>query len=70
MDDYICVGQRREKDLDEQVLLFIKMAEGHNLTKDLMERVRLAIRTSLSPRHVPAYIFQVKDIPVRCHLCN
>ena len=64
LDDSICVGQRRPQDKDERVLLFLKMRAGHVLTKGLEEQIRKAIRLSLSPRHVPAYIFAVKEIPV------
>ncbi|PCH36095.1 acetoacetate-CoA ligase [Wolfiporia cocos MD-104 SS10] len=63
IDDSICVGQRRQQDRDERVLLFLKMRTGHTLTDALADRIRLAIRTSLSHRHVPAYIFEVEQIP-------
>ena len=65
IDDSICVGQRRPQDLDERVLLFVKMREGTKFDKGLDEAIRKAIRKGLSARHVPTYIFQVDDIPVR-----
>ncbi|OCB88499.1 acetoacetyl-CoA synthetase [Sanghuangporus baumii] len=61
--DALCVGQRRARDNDERVLLFLLMRPGHRLTSELKKDVREAIRKALSPRHVPAYIFQVDDIP-------
>jgi acetoacetyl-CoA synthetase len=64
IDDNLCVGQRRQRDKDETVLLFLKMRPGHLLTPDLEKRIRGAIRTALSPRHVPKYIFETEDIPV------
>jgi len=63
VDDSLCVGQRRAQDKDERVLLFIKMRPGHKFTTQLEKDIAQAIRTSLSPRHVPAYIFEVSDIP-------
>lgn len=65
IDDSICVGQRRPEDKDERVLLFVKMRPGNAFTKSLEDKIRAAIRTSLSPRHVPAHIFEIEEIPVR-----
>jgi acetoacetyl-CoA synthetase len=39
------------------------MAEGQELTEDLKNRIRKYIRTNASPRHVPAKIITVPDIP-------
>lgn len=65
VDDSLCVGQRRPEDKDERVLLFLKMRPGHTLAPSLVEKIRNAIKSALSPRHVPAFIFQIEDIPVR-----
>jgi acetoacetyl-CoA synthetase len=65
LDDSLCIGQRRPQDIDERVLLFVKMRKGKEFTKHLEGRIRAAIRKGLSARHVPAYIFEVADIPVR-----
>ncbi len=59
--DSLAVGQRWED--DERVILFVKMASGKELTAELKERVRLTIREDISPRHVPAKVIQVADIP-------
>ena len=64
VDDSLCVGQRRPQDKDERVLMFLKMRPGHKLTHGLISAIKAAIRKSLSARHVPAYIFEVSDIPV------
>ncbi|KAF5674590.1 acetoacetate ligase [Fusarium denticulatum] len=61
--DSICVGQKREVDIDERVLLFVKMRPVTPLTPHLESKIRTAIRDRYSPRHVPAYIFEVDDIP-------
>ncbi|SJK97182.1 related to acetoacetyl-CoA synthetase [Armillaria ostoyae] len=63
VEDSLCIGQRRPKDLNERVLLFVKMRPGNNLSSALIKDIRGSIRASLSPRHVPAYIFEVDDIP-------
>jgi len=65
IEDTLCVGQRRPHDKDERVLLFIKMRAGYQLTGSLEEEIRSAIRTALSKRHEPSYVFEVTDIPVR-----
>ena len=59
--DSLVVGQEWENDV--RVVLFVKMAEGQNLTKDLEGRIKKAIRENTSPRHVPAKIIPVADIP-------
>ncbi len=64
VDDTLCVGQRRPEDTDERVLLFVKMRSGHAFSETLVKRMKDAIRKALSARHVPAYIFEIQDIPV------
>ncbi|KAI0247301.1 hypothetical protein BJV78DRAFT_1157297 [Lactifluus subvellereus] len=64
IDDSICVGQRGPQDKDERMLLFMKMCMGHKLDQSFEQATRTAIREALSARHVPAHIFEVKDIPV------
>ncbi|WP_429886488.1 AMP-binding enzyme, partial [Geoalkalibacter halelectricus] len=59
--DSLVVGQRRQG--DERVILFVKLAEGEILTDALRETIRRVIRDHLSPRHVPAKIIAVADIP-------
>jgi acetoacetyl-CoA synthetase len=63
ISDSICVGQRRATDLDESVLLFVKLKSGHNFTENLAAKLKAAIRQKYSTRHVPKYIFEVQDIP-------
>ena len=68
IDDAICVGQRRPQDKDERVLLFIKMRPGQTLDQPFEQAIRAAIKGALSARHVPAYILEVKEIPVSCDI--
>jgi acetoacetyl-CoA synthetase len=63
IEESIAVGQKLAGGEDEQVLLFIKLHSNKKLAESLLESIRVAIRKSLSPRHVPAHILQVKDVP-------
>lgn len=60
----LCVGRRRPQDKDETVFLFVKMLQGCAFTADLHDRLRQVISRELSPRHVPKFILEVKEIPV------
>lgn len=64
VNDSLCVGQRRPQDENERVLLFLKMRPGHKLDPELVLNIKTAIRKGLSARHVPAFVFEVIDIPV------
>ena len=57
----LCVGQDWQG--DQRVVLFVRLREGLELDDELRERLRQAIRQNASPRHVPARILQVTDIP-------
>jgi acetoacetyl-CoA synthetase len=57
----ICIGQDWEDDV--RVVLFVRLAAGATLDKDLEQRIRARIRAGASPRHVPARIVAVADIP-------
>ena len=62
--DSICVGQRRPRDTDERVFLFVHMRPGEKFTGELEAEVRAAIRKALSARHVPRYIFECPELPM------
>ena len=64
ISDSICVGQRRPTDQDERVVLFLLMKPGHKFTSQLIREVKDAIRKETSPRHVPKFVFETKEIPV------
>jgi acetoacetyl-CoA synthetase len=57
----LCIGQ--DFDGDVRVVLFVRLAEGVNLDADLEARIKVRIRSGASPRHVPARIVAVADIP-------
>ncbi|MCY1311954.1 acetoacetate-CoA ligase [compost metagenome] len=46
-----------------RVVLFVRLAEGVALDDDLKARIKTKIRTGATPRHVPAKIVVVRDIP-------
>ena len=48
---------------DVRVVLFVKLADGLILDEALAERIKKHIRTHTTPRHVPAKVVQVADIP-------
>jgi acetoacetyl-CoA synthetase len=57
----ICIGQ--DFDDDVRVILFVRLASGLTLDEALDKKIKAKIRTGASPRHVPAKIIQVEDIP-------
>ncbi|MCB1468800.1 MAG: acetoacetate--CoA ligase, partial [Rhizobiaceae bacterium] len=57
----ICIGQ--DFDNDVRVILFVRMAEGVKLDSALIDIIKRKIRTGASPRHVPAKVIAVADIP-------
>jgi len=61
--DSLVIGQPIKGGADERVVLFLQLPEGGKLSDDLVNRVKAEIRTRRSPRHVPARILQVHDIP-------
>lgn len=57
----ICIGQ--DFDDDVRVILFVRLKGDLTLNEELEKRIKTKIRTGASPRHVPAKIIQVADIP-------
>ena len=61
IEDALVVGQNWKNDV--RVILFVKLINGHALSDDICNQIRHTIRTHASPRHVPAKIIAVPDIP-------
>jgi len=59
--DCLAIGQ--DWDNDTRVILFVVLQEGVVLDQELTKKLKTQIRTGASPRHVPAKIIAVKDIP-------
>jgi acetoacetyl-CoA synthetase len=66
IEDSVVVGQ--DWDGDQRVVLFVQLAHGLGLTDELRDRIRRTLREKASPRHVPALIVQVPDIPYTLNL--
>jgi acetoacetyl-CoA synthetase len=56
-------GWPPEHPTDVRIILFVRLREGLQLDATLIERIKARIRDQTSPRHVPAQIVQVSDIP-------
>jgi acetoacetyl-CoA synthetase len=61
IEDSLVVGQDWKGDV--RVVLFVKMAEGFDLNDGVIKKIVQAIRINASPRHVPAKILAVPEIP-------
>jgi acetoacetyl-CoA synthetase len=57
----LVIGQDWEGDV--RVVLFVKLREGLKLDEALASRIKKRIRDNTTPRHVPAKVLQVGDIP-------
>jgi acetoacetyl-CoA synthetase len=57
----LVVGQDWEGDV--RVVLFVKLQEGLNLNENIINRIKAQVRSNTTPRHVPAKVVQVADIP-------
>ena len=57
----LAVGQEWEG--DERIVLFVRLAPGTTLDDALRKRISAQIRSNTTPRHVPARIVQVADVP-------
>ncbi len=65
VEECVAIGQLwpPEQPTDTRVLLFVRLRPGYTLDAALEERIRTRIRDNTTPRHVPAKIIQVPDIP-------
>ena len=59
--DSVVVGQQYRDDV--RVVLFVKLADGVVLSDQLVATIKTTIRQGCSPRHVPAVILTVPDVP-------
>lgn len=59
--DSLAIGQNWEG--DQRVLLFVKLSAGTVLSDELKTKIKNALRDKASPRHVPALMIEVPDIP-------
>ena len=59
--DSLAIGQNWEG--DQRIILFVKPAEGYHLTEELKAKIKKTLRAKASPRHVPAKMIEIPDIP-------
>ncbi|MGC9158732.1 MAG: acetoacetate--CoA ligase [Terracidiphilus sp.] len=59
--DSMAVGQDWKG--DQRIILFVRLAESCELTDELKNRIKTALRKQASPRHVPELIINVPEIP-------
>jgi len=61
VEDSVVIGQNWKNDI--RVILFVKLAQGYELTEELKGKIKSILRTNASPRHVPAKILSVPAVP-------
>jgi len=61
VEDSLVVGQDWKN--DQRVILFLKMKDENQLSLELEKKIRDLIRKNTTPRHVPAKILPIGDIP-------
>ena len=57
----LCIGQPWDGDV--RVVLFVRLRAGLTLDRALVDRIRATVRRHATPRHVPAVVLQVPDVP-------
>jgi len=61
VQESIVIGQEWLDDV--RVVLFVRLSEGFTLNDELIQKIKSHIRENTTPRHVPAKVLQVTDIP-------
>ena len=57
------IAVTRRNDNDEKIVLFVQLADGAVLDDELQQSIKQTLRIQCSPRHVPAEIYQLDEIP-------
>ncbi len=58
-----CIAVEQEWQDDKRIVLFVKLRTDTELNEALVQKIKSTIRQAASPRHVPARVIQVQDIP-------
>ena len=61
IQESIVIGQSWDNDI--RIILFVVLNKGYNLTNKIIDKIKKAIRSNASPRHVPSKIIPVLEIP-------
>jgi acetoacetyl-CoA synthetase len=65
VEESVAIGQLWPPDnpTDTRVILFVRLRPGFTLEEALVEKIKKRIKENTTPRHVPAKVIQVPDIP-------
>jgi acetoacetyl-CoA synthetase len=65
VEESVAIGQLWPPDnpTDTRVILFVRLRPGFTLEEALVEKIKKRIKDNTTPRHVPAKVIQVPDIP-------
>jgi acetoacetyl-CoA synthetase len=61
VSDSLVIGQPWQN--DERIILFVKLTEGFEFNDDLARKIKTLIKENATPRHVPAKVVPIADIP-------
>ena len=61
IQESIVIGQSWKNDI--RIILFVVLNKSYNLTREIKDKIKKAIRTNASPRHVPSKIIPILEIP-------
>ena len=61
IQESIAIGQAWKNDI--RIILFVVINKGYNLNEEVKNKIKSAIRTNASPRHVPSKIIPILEIP-------
>ena len=61
IEEALCIGQTWED--DTRIVLFVVITKDSCFSDDLIQRIKLRIRQNASPKHVPAIVLEVSDLP-------
>jgi acetoacetyl-CoA synthetase len=61
IQESIVIGQSWKNDV--RIILFVVLNKGYNLTNEIRDNIKKAIKINASPRHVPAKIIPILEIP-------
>ena len=61
IQESIVIGQSWKNDI--RIILFVVFNEGYNLNDAIEDKIKKAIKTNASPRHVPSKIISILEIP-------
>ena len=61
IQESIVIGQSWKNDI--RIILFVVLNSGYNLNSEIKDKIKKAIKSDASPRHVPSKIISISEIP-------